>query len=241
MSPNSARPPTLLAAAAPAPLAVPADSAALRQRPSRGFRPRWTALAAFVLAAGAALAWWIAHPAATALDQFWAPVLRGTSPVMVCAAYVPVWSTPGVKPGGTPRLQDYIPLTDQFVGGGDLIATSRLSAMLTRLKRPYRVKVGNDVSFPDLRTGPAILVGYSYTRWREISAQMRYFIDGTRDPVGITDNGSPTAWDLPGLPADRHTSEDYAIVSRVFHPDTTPCWWNSPASPSTAPTPQATW
>ena len=140
--------------------------------------------------------------------------------MLVCAAYVPVWSTPVVKPGGKPRLEDFIQLTDQFVGGGDLIATSRLAAMLTRLKRPYRVKVGNDVSFPDLRSDPAILVGYSYTSWREISSQMRYFVDGSRDPVGITDNGQPTDWVLPHLPADRHTNEDYAIVSRVFHPDT---------------------
>jgi hypothetical protein len=156
----------------------------------------------------------------TSLDQFWAPVLRGSSPVLVCAAYVPVWATPGVKPDGAPRREDFIQLTDEFVGGGDLIATSRLAAMLTRLKRPCRVKVGNDVSFPDLRTGPAILVGYSYTRWREISSQLRYFIDGTRDPVGIADNGQPTAWALPGLPPGRRTTEDYAIVSRVFHPDT---------------------
>jgi hypothetical protein len=92
--------------------------------------------------------------------------------------------------------------------------------MLTRMRRPYRLKVGNDVTFPDLRTGPAILVGYSYTRWREISSQMRYFIDGSHQPVGITDNGKPTAWNLPNLPRDRRTNEDYAIVSRLFHPDT---------------------
>jgi hypothetical protein len=82
------------------------------------------------------------------------------------------------------------------------------------------VKVGNDVSFADLRNGSAILVGYSYTRWRDISAQMRYFIDGARRPVGITDNGKPTEWVLPDLPRDRRTTEDYAIVSRLFHPDT---------------------
>jgi len=199
------------------PLPVSPALYSLSRRPSARLA---VAVAAFSLTAIAALAWWIGRPASTALDQFWFPVLRGNSPVMVCAAYVPVWSTPGVKPGENPRLQDFVSLTDQFVGGGDLIATSRLAALLTRLKRPYRVKVGNDVSFPDLRTGPAVLVGYSYTRWREISAQMRYFIDGSRDPVGITDNGQPTPWALPGLPADRHTTEDYAIVSRVFHPDT---------------------
>jgi hypothetical protein len=146
-------------------------------------------------------------------------VLEGRQPVLVCAAFVPVWNFEPPE-SGPPRPENYIPLSDQFVGGGDLLATSRLTAMLTRLKRPYRVRVGNDVSFADLRNGPAILVGYSYTRWRDISAQMRYFIDGTRRPIGITDNGNPTEWNLPDLPPDRHTSEDYAIVSRVFHPDT---------------------
>ena len=50
---------------------------------------------------------------------------------------------------------------------------------------------------------------------------MRFFIkDVAPQPVGITDNGTPTKWTLPNLPADRRTNEDYAIVSRVFHPDT---------------------
>jgi hypothetical protein len=179
-------------------------------------------------AAGAAIACAIGlaysafpRPASTALDQFWAPVLRGNSPVLIGAAFVPVWSLdlpPAQKPQA--RVQDFVELTDQFVGGGDLIATSRLAAMLTRLRRLYQVRVGSDVSFKDLRTDPAILVGYSYTRWREISKQMRFFIDGAREPVGITDNGKPTDWALPNLPRDRRTAEDYAIVSRVFHPDT---------------------
>jgi hypothetical protein len=179
--------------------------------------PRALAALAAVLAAIAGV-WYLTRPATTILDQFWAPVLEGKQPVQVCAAFVPVWN---YEPSGSPaRPEDYTPLNDQFVGGGDLLATSRLTAMLTRLKRPYRVRVGNDVAFADLRNGPAILVGYSYTRWRDISSQMRYFIDGTRRPIGITDNGNPTQWNLPDLPRDRHTSEDYAIVSRVFHPDT---------------------
>jgi hypothetical protein len=182
----------------------------------------WSGAVALLLLAGLiGLAWYLTRPATTILDQFWAPVLEGKPPVLVCAAFVPVWNLDrDPNASGLPKPNDYVPLTDQFVGGGDLLATSRLTAMLTRMKRPYRVKVGNDVSFADLRNGSAILVGYSYTRWRDISAQMRYFIDGTRRPVGITDNGKPTDWALPDLPRDRRTTEDYAIVSRLFHPDT---------------------
>jgi hypothetical protein len=193
---------------APAPTPAPSSGA-----PS----VRWLWAAGVVLLAAGAI-WYLARPAATVLDQFWAPVLEGKQPVQVCAAFVPVWSYE--SSGGQPQPQDYTALPDQFVGGGDLLATSRLTAMLTRLKRPYNVRVGNDVAFADLRNGPAILVGYSYTRWRDISSQMRYFIDGTRRPIAITDNGKPTQWALSDLPRDRHTSEDYAIVSRVFHPDT---------------------
>jgi hypothetical protein len=203
------------------PAAVPAPASQPRAAIPWRARALWAAAGAIV-AAAAGLAYAAAmRPATTVVDQFWAPVLRGASPVLVGAAFVPVWNLdrpPGAK--DPPRPADFVELTDQFVGGGDLIATSRLAAMLARLRRPYRVKLGPDVSFDDLRTGPAILVGYSYTRWREISRQMRFFIDGSREPIGITDNGSPTEWALPNLPRDRRTSEDYAIVSRVFHPDT---------------------
>jgi len=179
------------------------------------------ALATLVVAAAAALVWVSTRPALTPLEQFWAPVLNGSSPLQLCAAYVPVYGV-DIDPSITPpsHVSDFTLLNDQFVGGGDLIATSRLAAMLTRLRRPYRVKLGNDVSFADLRSGPAILVGFSYTRWNQISNQMRFFVDGFRRPAGITDNGKATEWALPDLPRDRRTTEDYAIVSRVFHPDT---------------------
>ena len=200
-------------AAAPLPAAPPLRQSALT--------PRRAALAAMVLAAVAALVWVLNRPAATPLNQFWAPVLNGSSPLQLCAAYVPVYGV-DIDPSITPptHVGDFTLLTDQFVGGGDLIATSRLTAMLSRLGRPYRVKLGNDVSFADLRSGPAILVGFSYTRWKQISNQMRFFVDGYRRPAGITDDGKATEWVLPELPRDRHTTEDYAIVSRVFHPDT---------------------
>jgi hypothetical protein len=165
--------------------------------------------------------WLRARPANTLLDQFWSPVLSGVSPISLCVAFVPVYGLDR-EPNATAAAQpaDFVLMTDQFVGGGDLIATARISSMLTRMQRPYQLRVGSDVSFQDLRSAPAVLIGYSYTRWKEISSQMRFFIDITRKPIGITDDGVPTEFNLPNLPPDRRTAEDYAIVSRVFHPDT---------------------
>jgi len=155
------------------------------------------------------------------VDEFWAPVLRGSAPVLLSAAYVPVYGVdPKMSPEKPTRFEDFALLTDQFVGGGDLMAMSRISGLLNRLHHPYRVKTGGDLSFQDLRTAPAVLIGYSYTRWREISKELRFFIDAESRPRMVTDNGKPTQWSLPNLPADRRTNEDYAIVTRVFHPDT---------------------
>src|SRR5262249_46322601 len=149
------------------------------------------------------------------------PVLQGSSPVSLCVAFVPVYApNRDPDPKSPLKVEDFVYLPDHSVGGGDLIAVSRLSAMLTRMRRPYNVRLGNAVSFHDLKSAPAILVGYSYTQWREISSEMRFFIEVSRKFTGITDNGAPTRWSLPNLPPDRHTNEDYAIVSRVFHPDT---------------------
>ncbi len=186
-------------------------------------RPTWTILAAIVLVALAisALAWWKMRPASTVVDQFWGPVLKGSAPVLLSAAYVPVYGVdPGMAPERPTRFEDFILLTDQFVGGGDLIAVARISDMLNRMHRAYRVKIGSDVSFQDLRAAPTVLIGYSYTRWRDISKELRFFIDAERRPRMVTDYGKPTEWSLPDLPPDRRTNEDYAIVTRVFHPDT---------------------
>ncbi len=203
---------------APRPVPVLAPPESTRTHP--GWL-KWMLGAALLVALAALALSWFGRAGNPTLDQFWAPVLNDKAPVLICAAFVPVWNL-NRDPNITqpPRAEDFVQLTDQFVGGGDLIATSRLVAMLTRMERPYRVRVGNTVTFSDLRGAPAIFVGYSLTRWREISSQMRFFIDASRLPVVITDNGTPTKWSLPNLPPDRRTTEDYALLTRVFHPDT---------------------
>ncbi len=197
----------------------PLAGAAPVRRPSAYFAAG--AITALALAAGAAMAAWIVERRPpSALDQFWAPVLAGASPALLCAAYVPdVYAMDG-KPGLAPRIDDFTRLSDQFVGGGDLMAAARLAAMLTRMGRAYNLRIGNEVTFQDLRASPAIFIGYSYSRWRDMSDQLRYFIDISQRPARILDAGKPTNWYLPNLGADRHTDEDYAIVSRVYHPDT---------------------
>ena len=66
---------------------------------------------------------------------------------------------------GAPHDTDFVLLTDQYVGGGDLLAASRISGMLSHLGHGYTIRIGNAVTFEDLRSAPAILIGYSSTHW----------------------------------------------------------------------------
>ncbi len=157
------------------------------------------------------------------LDDFWRPVLRdAASPVLIATAYVPVYEreepTTARPTIHSPRPQEsassaYVLLNDQYVGGGDLIAATRLAGMLSDLHRPYVVKVGA-IAFDDLRNSPTILIGYSSNQWSAVSSQLRYYID---DNGGyITQDGKATNWYPRRLDRQFHTDEDYAIVSRVF-------------------------
>jgi hypothetical protein len=148
------------------------------------------------------------------LKQFWEPIFTDGRSILVSAAYVPVYASPKFGPEA-PKTSRFVRLDDQFVGGGDLLTAARLAAMLASAKHNYDLKIGSDVSFTDLRTHPAVLIGYSYTKWKEISTGLRFTINADQQPPRIDDNGSPTAWRLNELTAERHTPYDYAIVTRV--------------------------
>ena len=107
-------------------------------------------------------------------------------------------------------------MTDQYVGGGDLVAASWISGLLGRRGHAFTVKIGNAVSFEDLHNAPAVLIGYSSNQWNEMTKDFRFFID---DENGvITDNGKPTEWYPHNVSHDFHSDDDYAIISRAFNP-----------------------
>lgn len=162
------------------------------------------------------------------LDEFWKPVLQSASPVLIATAYVPVYEreeapasphsaqSPRANAGYSPADQ-YVLLKDQYVGGGDLVAASLVSGLLSRMQRSFVVKVGS-MSFQDLRSAPTVMIGYSSNQWSRVSSGLRFYIDD--DKGVITDNGKPTSWYPRALDRYFHTDEDYAILSRVFDPQT---------------------
>jgi hypothetical protein len=165
---------------------------------------------------------WRANKPRTVLDQFWEPVLRSNVPIIVATSYAPVYYPSSYlgppRTVDSPQQNDFVLLTDQYVGGGDLLAAARFSGMLSRMGHPYTIRIGNAVTFEDLRSAPAILIGYSSTHWEDVTKGFRFFIDHTQDT--IEDNGKPTDWHPHHLTPDFHTDEDYAVLSRSFDSQT---------------------
>jgi hypothetical protein len=209
----------------PSPQVASAPSAPLAPSARRW---AWLALAAcavsvvsiglYVLASGSNA------PSDPILRLFWGPTLGASNPVLLCVSYTPVYGLdPALEAPGAPapsRAQDFDLLSEQFVGGGDLLATAALSRLMSGMGHEYRIKIGRDLSFHDLRTSPSVLIGYSWTRWSSLTNTFRFGFDLNPRAPQITDYGKPTKWALQARSADRRTDEDYALVCRIFHPDT---------------------
>jgi hypothetical protein len=144
--------------------------------------------------------------------------------VLLCVSYTPVYGlNPTLEAANAPRpsrVQDFDLLEENFVGGGDVLATTTLARLVTSMGHDYRIKIGRDLSFRDLRTSPSVLIGYSCTRWSSLTSTFRFAFDLNPKAPRILDYGKPTKWVLPAKSADRRTDEDYALVCRLFHPDT---------------------
>lgn len=171
-------------------------------------------IVAVLIAVAVCVAWLDFHSAPTVVDQFWRPVLRGSNPVLIIPAYVPTYD-----PDTNPPTGNYTQMTDQYVGGGDLVAAVELSSMLMRSGHPFNLRMGTGVSLDDLRNTPTVLIGYSSTQWADVTKQFRFFVDDANKGM-IRDYGKPTDWYPHHETREHHTDEDYAVISRAFDPET---------------------
>lgn len=175
-----------------------------------------------VLALALSLFFWMrARSAFGPLNQFWAPVFQSHKTALICVAPVPVYTdlqTGMDEP--PPDKRNFTLIPNQFAAISDVNASLEIADMFRRMREPYKLRVGQDVSFGDLQAGPAVLVGFTYTQWHEIGENVRYSIDLSRRPFGIEKNGVLTKWTIKTYPDDPDLDEDYAIVSRFFYPNT---------------------
>ncbi len=113
-----------------------------------------------------------------------------------------------------------VPVFNQYVGFGDLLASTELNGFFGRRGKTVRLRMASRSEFVDLKESPTILIGAFTNRWTVELAQKLHFRFGwaaDRIPE-IVEAGGQRRWALPAAPADGTSEEDFILVSRVLDP-----------------------
>jgi hypothetical protein len=192
----------------------------------------------FVLASSLFLFW-----PKSPIDQFWEPILSTRKPVLIYTGSNPVYLPSAElleKYRATHQLDELdaqgheflIPLTpDQKFGAGDLAAVRdtyvtlgdvsanvAVATFLTRNKRSFDLRSGEDVVFGDLLQSPCVLIGAFNNGW---TMQMTGDLGFVLGPgLTIRDRSDARRSWAPVYSLDNKLLVDYAIVARIPHSKT---------------------
>lgn len=174
------------------------------------------------------------------VEEFWAPFLNAReSPVLALAhpiVYHPsaraVLKNEQRNPGARGLIQqpiqlppneldgsDLVPVIDQYVGYGDLLAAVDLASHFTRHGKQPRIRLSSRLEFADIRESPTILIGAFTNRWTlKIVEELRFRFTRTADRrPAIEDSSQPgKIWALPVARQDGLTEEDYILLARLL-------------------------
>ena len=174
------------------------------------------------------------------LDDLWGPVLKAPGTVLVCIGIQAAYNLRSaqaqdeiqgvVGPPGASALhrsiheEDLVLLRDRYVALDDALCLVRLSTLLDRYHKPYRIRAELSTSFADLRDTPSVLIGAFDNQWTLRTAdQLRFtFRKDSEQDIGIVhDSQHPenSQWKLTRYWPNWDIPVDYAIVTRMV--DTT--------------------
>jgi hypothetical protein len=181
---------------------------------------------------------------ASALDEFWRPVVDTGAPVIVSIGQGGDMSGVRPPPGVPERLmavEANEPARDasapplsiaglawlrcERVNLADAITAWRVSSYLESKSRRPQLQGECGTDYSELRSGPAVLIGAINNAWtHRLMGQLRYTfdIDRTNFVMRIRDSENPTqtAWKVEGTLPSSQMTRDYAIVTRVLDPST---------------------
>ncbi len=194
-----------------APALVPISS-----RPRFLTRKSWWWLAVASCLPLAALSWNNAAP----LDQFWRPLVQSGNPVSLCVARSPVESG---------HMVDAVNFASRSsnIAWPDAVTLAKLAGLLQSKDQRYTVRREDQLSFNDLRQGPAVLIGGFNDSWTlRLMNDERFSFQRDGDLCWIRDQQNPNnkQWNINlghvderGIPI---LAQDFAIISRVSNPRT---------------------
>jgi hypothetical protein len=174
------------------------------------------------------------------LDHLWGPVVKAPGSVLVCVGLQAAYNLRSAQAQDevqgiiSPRVdrasrspireEDLVLIADRYVALDDALCLLRLTALLDRYRKPYRVRAQRSTSFADLRDTPAVLIGAFDNPWTLRTAdQLRFTFrkDSELDTGMVHDRLHPenSGWKLVNYWPNWDVPVDYAIVTRMV--DTT--------------------
>lgn len=170
------------------------------------------------LTVAVALAWiWLRPQGRPGLDELWSPLASGRIATLIGLPSPVVWTVPGPPDGPVPP-ERVVPTKDFYVGTGAAYGAAQVAAMLTARGGLFQVKIGQAVSYEDLKTQPAVFLGAHSSAWTmEFTRKLRFqFYQGAGETGVVDSRGAGRRWMRPGDDRAGGTGEDYALVARIF-------------------------
>lgn len=192
-------------------------------------------------------AWKLVPPkvAQTALEEFWSPVLTSAHPVLICQSSTVVYLLSGktkekqfnnqsqlasqelatyeIDPNEQVPGSDLIPLKDAYMSISNAQATMKLFDLFGRFHKPSQFKISSAANFAEMRNAPSVLPGAFNNRWTmSLTNKQRFAFEerGFRHRIIVDKQDSNRVCGSPNTSVIGQTSEDYAIISRVFQSET---------------------
>jgi hypothetical protein len=216
-----------------APVSVPERASVVRSETGRS-RSRLAAISLAVAVTAVFLMLAIStntvHSSAHTLNGFWQPVLQSPDPILVC---IGAWNQVAQSEPGSPgRVGNQ---TAQTLPGGairgsekvfldDAVALTKFAGWLQQNAKPYRILPPSRVTFADLQSSPAVLIGFNNYWTTSLASRLRFAMERGAAPniVLLRDRKNPSRndWSVDlSTPYDQPTT-DYALVVRALDPKT---------------------
>jgi hypothetical protein len=184
--------------------------------------------------------WTVLDTRTAAFQRFWGPVFRSSDPLLIGVGHPLVYQPshraillseqrqppmpfPAQRPLGLAPGElngsDMVPVFNQYVGFGDMVAANEVSQMLAHRSRTVRLMLASSIPFADLRQSQVYLIGSVSNHWTmELGQNWRFQFGwraSDRQPEFIdTLPGSKREWTIPSQD-DGSTPEDYSLICRI--------------------------
>ena len=178
-------------------------------------------------------------PPPSALDEFWAPVVRSSEPPLLCVGVSDTWSVSRrlreelerlPANGSEPRQVSVLPgelphLVNFHVSTANFESVLALSLLLAGKGAKPQLRLGAAMSLEDIGAHPVISIGAFNNPWTiRGNEELRFSFEGDGPdesaPLSIKDRLHPeNRWVLSERYPWKKQTVDYAIISRLFDPN----------------------